>query len=166
MAKFEIRRRSPSHHEGTLIFDDECVKGIALGGHASDSTKADLADGDNFIGFVTRPVSTDGAHTPPDGSDPNLYQDMAFQDSRIEFPFKAGGNVSIEKADAVEVESPDNLLDSGTGAVSDSSPVGTKLSFVDGKFYIAQGSDIVYYTLTAQLDPEEAGKVRILAERA
>lgn len=155
-SNFEIRRKYPGMHI-SRIFDSTGVRGLALGPDPSDSTKAVVADGDQFLGFLTRDVTTDGP----------VLADHVYP-GRLELPFKSGSEVSLEKADEVEVEGEAGnaglLVTSGTGAITTGSTVGTALSFSGGKLYAAQGSDQVFYRLSAQLTPVNGGAVRIRAE--
>jgi phage protein U len=108
----------------------------------------------HYVGFVTRDVTTDG---------PTLADHV--YPGRLELPFEAGDKVSVEKADAVAAEGSDYILISGTGAITSGTAVGTQLSFVGGKFRVKQSADVAYFTLAAQLTPEEVGNsVRIRAE--
>ena len=160
MAEFEIRRGYPGNNISRK-YASAAVRGLALGAHASDPESAALAGGTNFIGFLTRAVQVGGP----------VLADHVYP-GRLELPFNAGDEVSLCKADEVELEdkllvgtATTRLVTSGTGAISTSTSVGAELSFTSGKVYVKQSGDITYYTLSAQLTPETAGQVRILAEK-
>lgn len=157
MANFEIRRDYPGKYISRK-FASTASRGLALGADASDPEVAVAATGTKFLGFLTRDVTSTG---------PQLA-DHVFADARTELPFKSGDEVSLCKADEIEVEGePGNaglLFTSGTGAITTGTAVGTALSFTSGKLYAAQGGDEVFYRLSAQITPETVGNVRILAE--
>lgn len=157
LSNFEIRREHPGKNI-SRVFESTGSRGLALGPHASDVTKAIVADGDQFLGFLTRDVTADGA----------VLADHVYP-GRLELPFKSGGEVALEKADEIEVEGEAGnaglLITSGTGAIATNTAVGTALSFSAGKLYQAQGADQVFYRLSGQITPLNGGTVRIRAEK-
>lgn len=153
MAEFEITQKGAGNSISRK-FASATSRGVALGAKSDDATSAQLAQGTNFIGFVTRDVTTDG----PALAD-HVYP------GRLELPFKAGQEVAIEQADEIEAEGGTYLVTSGTGAISGSTAVGSKLSFKDGKLRVKQSADDAYFMLEAQLTPETSGAVRIRARR-
>lgn len=156
MAELEIRRRYPGPN-ASLIIPIAAAVGIAIKRLSTDPTQGALADGDGFVGFLTRAVTADG---------PSLIdQAMAGQLGRLELDAKIGDAVSLEKGDAVEAEGLTHLVASGsTGGIGLGATIGSELSFYDGKFRVAQGGDTAFFNLAAILTPETAGQVRILAE--
>lgn len=164
MAKFEIRRRSPSNY-ASRIFTGTAVRGIGLGPHATDVESCDFPTaGGTFLGFVARAVTALG----PTLAD-HVFMHGHEADSAIELPYKSGDHVSLCKADEIEVEgelgNAGLLTTSGTGAISSGQAIGTALSFATtGKLRVAQSGDQYYYRVTATLVPEDAGNVRIVAE--
>ncbi len=164
MALHEIIRRYPGHNSGTYKYTPASAPapyGLALMNKTTDATLLIEATG-SFLGFLTRNVTTAG---------PGLLEafDVLTTDSSnptaLENVFKAGDEVSVEKADAVEAEGSQFLLASGTGGgINLYTAVGSELSFVDGKFRVAQSGDTAYFTLACHLTPDVAGNVRIRAE--
>jgi len=178
---FEIRRR----HLGdpiSVIFPSGYIspgtgaviapRGIALmgagsvqgSGEVGDINGAQLASGQGaFLGFLTRDV-VDGGPTLFEVDIPATYV--------LGLPFTAGLECAVEKAELVECEGAQYVCTSGTGYISPSAPIGTKLSFDgQGRFYCAQSGDNVYYALRGnsglpgnQPVPLVSTNLRILAE--
>lgn len=164
MAKFEIRRHSPSNY-ASRKYAGTAVRGTGFGPHATDVESCDLtAVGGTFIGFIARAITAAG----PTLAD-HVYMHGHEADNAIELPYKSGDEVSLCKADEIEVEgelgNAGLLTTSGTGAISSGQAIGTKLGFsATGKLRVAQANDQYYYHVTATLVPEDAGNVRIVAE--
>lgn len=165
-SKFEILRRksvlnasgtftSPSYSlvsEGT----ETAPRGLALGPHPTNPEAFDVAygDGNGYLGHLTRRVVKGGLT--------EVERLLGRVDSQTpighESPFKDGEEVSVERAEEFEAEGPDLILTSGTGAIDETTPVGTPLSFYHGKVRAAQANDTVYFTLSANnLDPVDDG---------
>jgi hypothetical protein len=153
MSLFEIKRRSP-HDNISIELDFASVRGKAIMRDTTTPTKGALAAG-VFLGFLTRDV-VDGGPTAIERA--GVYPGRLEQDDDF-------GQVTLELADAVEAEGSDYVLTSGTGALSSGTAIGTLLSFVDGKFYVAQGSDEKPFRLGKVLTEEVSGNLRIYAER-
>jgi hypothetical protein len=167
---FEIRRPYPSDFKASRLFATAVgawqttnpvygvaiwPRGTALGPHATLPENADLADGQNWLGFVDRDVTPSGP----------VLGDSVYP-NRLELPYTLGGYVSIEKADEVEAEGPTFLLTSGVGALTNLTAVDTPVSFDGGRFYAAQGSDQKWFRVSANnLTPVIAGNLRMRFER-
>ena len=174
---FEIRRRHlgdpisrvfPQNYvsvnnPGQLIYPRGTAIGAAsVEGGAPDIYAAEPASGNNFLGFLTRDVVDQG---------PTLLE-IDIPTQPLALPFTAGQECSAEKGEEVECEGTQYIRTSGTGAISASTAIGTKLSFDGyGRFYVAQNTDTAYFTLTGNsglagstLAPSVAGNLRILAE--
>jgi hypothetical protein len=158
-SKFEIlRRRSPLNQSGkfqspiyntgtfaTLAAGTEtAVRGLALGAHATDGESLDLAGGQNFVGFLTRRVTKGGLSL----SD-RVFGVTSATPVGLESPFADGEPVTVEAAEEIEVEGPNYIMTSGTGALSSGTTLPQSLSFVTGRLRIAQAGDVVYGTLMA-----------------
>jgi hypothetical protein len=150
MAKYELRQPYPGPLQSGK-YAAAALRGTPMGAHATDEESFDLAGPTTFIGFSRRDITVEGVtlehHFWP-GQGDNV-------------PEKAGGYVTIERADEVDVEGNDFMVKSGTGQITDQTAVGTQLSFYGGKFRVAQASDQPYFMLAAQLTPETDGDVRI-----
>jgi hypothetical protein len=125
----------------------------------------DLADASKgFFGFLTRDVNLAGPDftslylgTPVTGTNPPTGMEM---------PFKSGWAVSVEPGRTVEAEG-NNYLASGVAyAIVTGTAVGTPLTFTNGLFAIASGTQTPFYTLVANnLVPYVPGNLRIRARR-
>lgn len=153
MSKFNITRPSASRYVSGK-YTGTALRGAPMGAHASDDEAFAVATGTNFIGFVTRPVTADG-----DVLANHIYP------GRIETDFKSGGYVTLEKADEVEVAGADYIDNSGSNAITSETTVGTKVSFAAGKFAAAEGTDIAYFTLSAQLGNDGDGDNTVRLEK-
>ena len=133
----------------------EAVRGLAMGYDTSDNTKLVPATGTNFTGHLQRAVVSDGA----------TLEERVFNNG-MEYAYEMGGQCSVRDAVVIEAEGDDLLVTSGTGALSDSTSVGTALSFNDGKLRVAQAGDETFYRVAAaDLTPQVSGNVRIRARR-
>lgn len=174
---FEIRRRylgdpisrlfpagyvSPAN-QGQVIYPRGTAAGIAgTGGSVADKDSAIPASGKNFIGFLTRDCVDQG---------PTLYE-IDIPTNPLGLPFTAGLECSFEKADEVECEGVQYICQSGVGAISSTTAIGTQLSFDgQGRFYVAQSGDNLYFELTGnsglpgnQPVPNVSTNLRIIAE--
>ena len=132
----------------------------ASGAVANDPEGLDLANGTSFIGHLTRRVVVGGL-TLTD----RVFGVTSAVPVGCESPFSDGLEVTVEKAQTIEVEGGSYLVLSGTGAISSGTAVGAKLSFSNGLLYVAQGSDQVFYLLTANnLTSTDGSSLRIRAE--
>lgn len=125
------------------------ARGIAYIESLSNPGYAQLADGTAPIaGFVTRPVLV-GGPTLGDAIFPN----------RLELPFQDGQPISLEQAEQVSAEGYDPLgingnLYSGTGnggsaTITAATPTGTKISFYNGQFCVANTGQYYEWMLQA-----------------
>lgn len=148
MAKFEILKRSPRPNVSLKSPVANALRGIAFQESATPNV-AELADGTiSFQGFVTRPVKIGG----PDLGD-SIYP------NRIELPFTAGEEMSLELAEEFVAEGADYLY-SGTGMITSGTSLKSQCGFKDGKIRVAQGSEIKEFTLVELMTPETEGNVR------
>jgi hypothetical protein len=145
---FEIRRRPVGHRNISVIVDTEQKRGHAIMRSLTAPQKGvpcdEPADGvGSFLGFLTRDV-VDGGPTVIQRA--QLWGDQALV-KELEQPFSMGQECSLELADAYIVEGDERILTSGTGAITNSTAIGTRCSFVDGKTYVAQSGDDVLYQI-------------------
>jgi len=142
---FDIVRKWEGIENVSGQVDTAAVRGLAMARHATDPTKIIPCSGENFIGHLLRDVVDGGA---------TLEQEVF--PTGLEFPYTTGEQASCRDARAIEAEGTDLIDDSGTGDIDENTAVGTKISFINGKLYVAQAGDVVYYTLEAQLTPQIA----------
>lgn len=159
---FEIRRRPEGHRNVSVIVDDAAPRGLAMMRSLTAPEKGVPANPNSsslgqFLGFLTRPVVVGGPTTIQRAQ---LWGDSPLT-KELELPFVAGGECSLEMADAVIAEGSDNILLSGTGAITAATALGTRCSFKDGKFYEAQANDDVLYALS---DNSEIAGSQLTAE--
>lgn len=159
---FEIQIREPKRSKsgkytvGGSDGDVTAVRGLALGAHPSDPTSLALAQGTNFLGFMTRRMVVGGLQPIE-----RILGVISATPEGIESPFVDGQEVTVESAEQVEVEGPGHLY-SGTGQISEVTAVGEPLSFKDGKLRKTQSGEITYATLMATaLTPMTSGNLRI-----
>lgn len=167
---FEITKRSPRPYRSLIAPAGAAGRGIAF---IEDGTTAavngiryaKLSDGTApLAGFVTRPIKA-GGPTLEDAVYPN----------RIELPFSdgtgtgddiAGSNIiSLEQAEEVQAEGhgASGYLYSGSGSntIVAGTPIGTRCSFLNGKFSIATTAQIAEFELAEIITtPAVAGNVR------
>jgi hypothetical protein len=157
---FEITRRNPSVNASAKYASD-AVRGFALGAHGADPESFAPAQHNNFIGHLTRRVVTGGLSIVD-----RVFGVTSDTPVGVEAPFTTGQEVSVEKAHEIECEGSDYLVLSGTGAISNATPVPSNLSFKDGKLRLTQAGELTHYLLTANnLTPNTAGNLRLRAEK-
>jgi hypothetical protein len=175
-SQFEVVRR-----EGTLNFSGKftsaylaansgtggvagtltAVRGLALGAHATDGESLDLAGANSYIGNLTRRVVVGGAQLQD-----RVFGPVSAVPVGVEFPFPDGAEVTVEVPKTIEAEGSDYLVLSGTGAITNGTAVGAKLSFSSGKLYVAQTGDTPFFLLTANsLTSSDGSSLRIRAEK-
>ena len=172
MAKFQIRRSSPNDPISGVLPSVAMPIGLALQFITKDADSGlntfTYANG-HADGFLTKPIRVGAGLSADeiafglmtyDSSGTNLAGD-----GEILTPFEAGKPGTIEEALDLEVESPDNVLTSGSAAITTGTAVGTALSFEDGKFCVAQAAEMAEYRLVAQMTPEVAGCVRLFVSK-
>lgn len=168
--KFEIRRRHAGDPmsrvvtaAGPVYTASVQANGVGNGllprgtaiGYGPDIDTGLLAQGSGFVGFMTRDLTDQGA----------TLTELYIPQNPLALPNQSGTAVGLEKAEEVQCAGVSYILTSGTGAISLGTPQGTKLSFKDGRFYVAQLGDVPYYTLTfADTDTDGSGDLRILVE--
>jgi len=148
---FDIKRRSP-HRNITIVVNQACARGLAIMRSVSNpqqgvpaSPADDAGVGAPLLGFLTRPV-VDGGPTVIQRA--QLYGDSPLV-KELEQPFTLGQECSLEHADAVVVEGENNMVvGSGTGYIDDSTALGTRCGFYEGRFRVAQSGDDELYALT------------------
>lgn len=110
-------------------------------------------------GFVMREI-----RVPADGINGNPRTDTEIlYNQGLETPFTAGREGTLEWGSEIEAEGTDYLLTSGTGTITGGTAVGAKLSFLNGKFRVAQSGEYAQFRVVAQMTPITAGQVRIKA---
>ena len=167
---FEITHRGPADLLGRIYEladpDVPVKRGRAVGAHSSDPTKVIDAAPGNFIGFLSRDVTKDGAtlaslHGLPDSNGGDF--------DPLETPIKSGDYSTVEHADIFEAEGDDFVIDSGTGALSASTTVGTLLEFFGGKLRERQGTNkpefVVDGILTGANLVDSTNAFRVIARR-
>lgn len=154
MANFnfwEIRRRAP-HRNVSVIIDSAAPRGLAImrdvnnpqKGVAASPSDGGTGVGAALLGFLTRAVVEGG---PTIIQRAQLFGDTPLI-KELELPFAAGQECSLEHADAFVCEGENNMwVGSGTGAITDSTPLGTRCSFYEGRVRVAQANDDVVYVL-------------------
>lgn len=148
--KFEIRQPYPGY-QLSGIYVSAAPRGTPLGSHASDPTAFALAGANNFLGWLRRDVTVAG---------PTLEQH--YWPGQTELPDKAGGYVTIERADEVDLEGADYLVASGgTNPIIAGSAPGTLVSFTGGKARLWQSGEVAHYKIAAHLTPETPGNLRV-----
>lgn len=163
MSNFEILRSKPGTISGVLPSTAYPVgKPLMRSAIDADTGARTLALASGRCdGFMTR-----ASREPSEGvtGNPRTAEEqlMGFG---LETPFTAGREGSIEMADELEVEGDDYIMSSGTGAVDTNTAANVKLSFTQGRFYVAQTGDFAQFRVAAQLTPETSGATRIRVER-
>lgn len=114
-------------------------------------------------GFLTRESRQSVSGRAADDGNPRTDTEILFNQG-LESPFLAGDFGSIERLEALVVEGDDYIMSSGTGSVSTGTAAGTKLSFKEGRFYVAQTGDLAQFELKKQMTPETGGATRIAVE--
>jgi hypothetical protein len=163
-ALFEITKRSPRPYRSLIAPSGAAGRGIAFIEDATKAGYAKLSDGTApLAGFVTRPIVA-GGPTLADAIMPNRIE-LPFSDGTGTFDSVAEANqISLEQAEEVQAEghAASGYLYSGNGSytILASTPIGTRCSFVNGKFCIAQTSQVAEYILAEVMTPSVAGNVR------
>lgn len=124
---------------------------------------ADPSRGNGRIdGFLTRDVRiVDNGDRPATGGNPATSDELLYNFG-MERPFTAGQMGAVEEIKRYEVEGEDHTWSYGTGALAANTAVGSKISFKEGKAYLAQEDDLVQYVVEAQLEPkQEANEYRL-----
>lgn len=108
-------------------------------------------------GFVMRDV-----RVPEDGINGNPRTDTEIlYNQGLEVAFTGGRHGTLEWGSEIEAEGDDNVLSSGVGAIDTNTAVGSKLSFLNGKFRVAQTNEYAQFRLVAQMTPKTEGETRI-----
>ena len=170
MATFLIRRSSPNGTLSGVLPSTAAAIGTAYKITSKDADTGlntfALADGTNFDGFVTKPVSLTAGYAEKELAFPAVDSNYE-SGGEIMTPFTVSTCGSIEDALAIEVEDTANLLTTSgaTGALTAGTKVGTYLSFASGKVYVAQTGDVAFFKLRAQMTATDGGLVRVYATR-
>lgn len=164
MALHEIIRANSGEPNISAIMASAAKVGIAV--QLATATTFELADGTKpLAGFLTREVTTDG----PTVSDHFWSAAAPTPEGKwLEFPEKAGNSVSAQSGLALEVEGGDyiNVVSNSASKITSETTVGTRLSFTDGKFCVAQANQHAEFVLVAaDLTPEVTGNLRISVTR-
>lgn len=150
--EFDITRPSPGENS-TIVLLFAAKRGQAIMRVEGDSGV--LASG-RFNGFLTRDVVEGGP----------VVTDHIFP-GRPALPFTVGEEASLNYADEFEAEGATFLQLDGSGALSNATPVGSKLTpHTGGKWGVTQTGETALFQVTAILDPVNADNdFRIRAER-
>jgi len=163
-SKFEVLRKKQGVLNASAKFassqiltaaagTETAVRGLALGQHPTDPDSFTLANGQSFLGHLTRRV-TIGGLTLSD----RVFGVTSATPVGLESPNKDGDAMSLERAEEIECEGPNYIMTSGTGAITSGTTVPQNLSFTTGRLRIAQAGENVVYTLTANnLTPTDDG---------
>jgi len=172
-SKFEIlRRRSPvnasakytsayltAQGAAAVAGTETAPRGLGLGAHATDPDYFDLAGPNDFIGHLTRRVLVGGL-TLAD----RVFGVTSPTPVGVESAFQDGLEVSLETGEEIEVEGLGVYLYSGSNMITTATTPGTGLTFQNGMLRVAQATELVPYTLTANnLTPVDTGALRIRA---
>ena len=138
---------------------ESAPRGLALGAHATDPEQLALATGKTFTGHLTRRVVVGGMSLAD-----RVFGVTSAVPVGTESGFTDGMEVTVEKAEEIEVEGASYIQLTGTGLINGATAIGTPLSFVNGLFYVAQAGDTAYYNLTANnLTSSDGTSLRIRA---
>lgn len=162
--EFIARRRSPSQHISVQI-DAATARGLAIARSTADGTKGVLASSGTAgaIGFLFREVTLTGPdvvqRTQAWGTDALTHE--------LEQPDKAGGQCTVEVLEKYEAEGTAYVQDSGTGAITTSTPLQSKIAFRQGKSEVLQGSDLDqgWRLVEARTAVDGGNAVRIVVEK-
>lgn len=155
---FVVKVPSPVENR-SLTIPFACARGTAVFRDGSDSTKAAIAYGLGFAGFVTKKVTVAGPQT-------QLEYESVVPGYYLEVDGTVNDAVTITEATEVEVEGTELIMTSGTQAITVATAIHTPLTFQAGKFAVNNVSGTqTYYSLEAILTPETANALRILAVR-
>lgn len=139
-------------------------RGLGLGASASDPEAFTVAQHNNFVGHLTRRVVVGGL-TLAD----RVFGVTSATPVGLESPFTDGLEVSVEKAEEIEVEGYGDALNSGTGylfigtgQIVTGTTVPNLVSFKDGMLRLTQAGETPNYQLIANnLTPMNAGALRV-----
>jgi hypothetical protein len=150
---------------GTAVAGTETApRGLALGTSTTNPEALIPATDNNFVGFLTRRVVVGGL-TPFERAIGGV---VSATPQGLEAPFTDGLEVTAELAQTIECEAggaESYFVQSGTGAITTSTPVGTPLSFNNGLWYAAQSTDTPRGNLTANnLNSSDGTSQRIRVE--
>ncbi len=172
LPKFLIRRTSPNPYVQGVVPAVAAVIGTAFQITTKDpdtglNTMA-LAQGTRKVPafFVTKQVRVGAGLTDTELAFENSGM-VTYPSGEIMTPFEAGQMASYESALGIEVEDPDNLLTTGTGAVLTTTPIGADITFRNGKFALGVTGDFCEWKLVAQMTVQDstAGTVRVYLEK-
>jgi len=157
MGAFVGRRRISDGILISLTIGAALPYGAMIGKDTTDLTKGVVADttatSPNFVGHLSQPTKV-GGPTLDDLTWPDLYSQ----------PVAVGGQVTLDRFQEIEAEGPAFILQSGTGALTSGTAIGTLLSVKAGVLHVVQAGENATHRLTQVLTPETAGNVRIVAD--
>lgn len=151
MSLFQVTRPYPGQRI-SLKMTFAAKRGTAIQADTTTPANGALATGD-YLGFLTRDVVASLDVT-----------ERVIWPGRLELPTLVNEQASLERADAIEAEGNDYVVNSGTGALASNTTLGSELSFVNGKFRLKQSSDRAVFRLREVLTAEVSGNLRIAAE--
>lgn len=122
------------------------------------------SNGDH-TGFLTKKVTTDGPSFEDMNFNKNLPAKLGQKVSLAQLPDGALIEVEGEPSITATAASPGLIVTSGTGAITGATARASKLSFKNGRVYLAQTGDYIFGVLREQMTPiASASNIRILIE--
>lgn len=146
---FEVRRSSSKPYE-SVIFASAALRGLAVSISSVDdngqvTAVAAQQNNANFIGHLVRDITTAGGPT----TDDQLFN------KGLESPGKAGRENSVEIVDEYEAEGTD-FIEQTTNPLLVNTPLGTPISFKNGKAKIAVTGEYAFYVLAGVIAPRDS----------
>jgi hypothetical protein len=136
---FQKRRPLDERRRISIRVDDVLPRGTAITRSTTDPGKGVAAVGD-VLGFMIDPTVEGG---------PTAEQRGQLWGKELSLPDVAGDAVTLDPPyDAYECEGPQYVCLSGTGAIDNTTALGTKCSYNDGVLRVAQPSDTPRYRIS------------------
>jgi len=136
---FQKRRPLDERRRISIRVDDVLPRGTAITRSTTDPGKGVAAVGD-VLGFMIDPTVEGGQTAEQRGQ---------LWGKELSLPDVAGDAVTLDPPyDAYECEGPQYVCLSGTGAVDNTTALGTKCSYNDGVLRVAQPSDTPRYRIS------------------
>jgi hypothetical protein len=150
-SQHEITRQSPSRNISLKSPGTAYPRGTAMQ-TADNGTDMELCDGTKpYAGFLTRETVVGGP----------VLADHVYP-GRLELPFTAGDEASLEKAEQFEAEGTDFL----DAALIASNAVDTEIALIGGKAKAAAQGNYVEFIVAAVLTPQDSDNtVRLRFEK-
>lgn len=150
---FEVLRTEKASEFESVIFPSAAVRGIAVSTNTTDASEqptAQLASASNprFMGHLHRDITVAGGPT---------VEDQVFNKG-LEAPDKAGQETSVERVYMYAAESA-AYIEQVTNPLVAATPLGTPVTFLNGKAKIAAVGDYAFYVLDAIIDPIDSASL-------